>query len=215
MPNFHAIALDDAAAGPTSETSGNAANQPAVKTGNTAPSKPDDSPENNDAATANTGMVNDASPSPDSNAGKAPESANTSDDVADDDVDEPPLARIDADTGRSRPYTPSIAAKTNHKPAILDNKKKAALTKRSESVKIKRRKPTRPQKIALKPQTRQSAKQIQALIGENAELIKLSHELIKENLKLIRSIFLIKSEAYGAVPALMSLPWVIGASLIA
>ncbi|MDM8556275.1 cohesin domain-containing protein [Desulfococcaceae bacterium HSG7] len=178
---------DNTAADPTSETTGNAANLPAVKTDNTAPSKSDDSPENNDAAAANTGMVNDAPPSPDSNAGKAPESENTSDDVTEDDIDEPyPPARIDADTGRSRRYTPSIAAKANHKPAISENKKKAALTKRPESVKTKRHKPVRQQKIVSKLQILQSAEQIQALIDENARLIKQSHELIKENLKLIK-----------------------------
>jgi hypothetical protein len=178
---------DNTAAGPTSDTSGNAANQPAVKTDNTSKSKPDDSPENNDVDTANTGMVNDVPPSPDSNAAdKASESANTPNDVADD-VDEPyPPARIGDDTGRSRRYPPSIGDKTNQKPAISHNTKKTMHSKPHEPVKTKARKPVPKKKSVIKSQTRQSAKHIQTLINKNAELIKQSHELIKENLKLIR-----------------------------
>jgi len=173
---------DDNTAAGTSD----ATNQPATaKTDNTAVSKPDDIPENN-----GTGIVNNASPSSGGDADKFSEIENIPDEAyvapVDDNKPYPPSARDTGDTGRSRRYPPSIGAKANQKPAVSDNKKKATLSKRPESVKTKRLKPARPQKTVIKPQTPQSAKQIQMLIDENARLIKLSHELIKENLKSIQ-----------------------------
>jgi hypothetical protein len=170
-------------------------NSTEVKADNTITPKPGDSLENNDTVATGTSMVNDVAPLPDNSTDKFPEIANIPDDSTDQKYDIPednnesyPSARVTGNTGRSRQYTPPIAAKAdrNTKPAVSKNNKKAALSKRPESVKTERHKPARPQKTVLKPQIPQSVEQIRSLIDENTRLIKLSHELIKENLKLVK-----------------------------
>ncbi|MDM8539802.1 cohesin domain-containing protein [Desulfococcaceae bacterium HSG9] len=164
---------NNTAPGPTSGTSGNTT-QPVATTNPPQPDA-DGKSENNGTVEENTGTVKDAS----GKADEVSESANPPDDSL-----YPPDLIKDGTEYLLPPIEPQNIPDTGGDNREI--KKKTKIQKGAKPGTNKKPKPTFKKKPVIKPQTRQSAKQIQTLIDKNAELIKQSHKLIKENLKLIR-----------------------------